>query len=160
MAKRAGVARSSRRRVGKVLVPLDGSRLAEAAINIAERVGSELLLLSVVARINPAQLVRADDSAVSRTLATRNAKAQQYLEAVRRRLMRRGSRARVLVRPGDPGREIPACAAAERAQLIAMSTHGRSGLRRTLLGSVAEVVVRRASVPILLVRGTPARGRR
>jgi nucleotide-binding universal stress UspA family protein len=160
MARRARAARSSSGGVETVLVPLDGSKLAEAAIGVAERVGAELVLLSVLAPVNPAHLVRADDSAPYRTLQTRNAKAQQYLEAVRMRLRRRGSRARILVRSGDPAREIPACADAERVQLIAMSTHGRSGLRRTLFGSVAEAVLRRASVPVLLVRGTAARARR
>jgi hypothetical protein len=70
------------------------------------------------------------------------------LEAVRQRLERRGLRARVLVRSGDPAEEILACVRAERVGLIAMSTHGRSGLRRALFGSVAEGVLRRARVPI------------
>ncbi len=67
-----------------------------------------------------------------------------------------GARARVLVRSGDPAEEILACAKAEHVGLIAMSTHGRSGLRRTLFGGVAEAVVRRAPLPVLLVRATAA----
>lgn len=133
MARRARGTRSSRGRVGTVLVPLDGSKLAEAAINVAERVGTELVLLSVVAPVNPAELVRADDSAAYRTLEMQNAKAQQYLEAVRRRLRCRGSRARVLIRPGDPGREISAlrggraCAVDRQAARAVAGTALRAG---------------------------------
>jgi nucleotide-binding universal stress UspA family protein len=69
---------------------------------------------------------------------------------------RRGVPARTLVRSGDPAAEILGCAKAEGASLIAMSTHGRSGLRRTLFGSVAEAVVRRSPLPVLIVRATGA----
>jgi nucleotide-binding universal stress UspA family protein len=79
-------------------------------------------------------------------------KAARYLDSVRRRLGRRGVRTRMLVRAGDPVEEILACARAERVALVAMSTHGRSGLRRALFGSVAQGVLRRVPVPILLVR--------
>lgn len=157
MAKHARATVSPRGRIGRVLVPLDGSKLAEAALGAAERISgrasSDMLLLSVVAPVNPAPLLR-DESIPRRTLETRYGKAQRYLEAVRQRLERRGVRARVLVRSGDPAEEILACARAERVGLIAMSTHGRSGLGRALFGSVAEGVLRRARVPILLVRGS------
>ena len=159
MAKHARVADSPGKRIGPVLVPLDGWKLAEAALGAAERVSgraaSEMLLLSVVAPVNPAPLLR-DDAVPRRTLETRYSKARRYLEGVRRRLERRGIRARMLVRSGGPAEEILTCAKAERAGLIALSTHGRSGLRRALFGSVAEAVVRRAPLPILLVRATRA----
>jgi nucleotide-binding universal stress UspA family protein len=150
---------SRKNRIRRVLVPLDGSRLAEAALVAAERIAgrapSEMLLLSVVAPVNPAPLLR-EDAVPRRTLETRYSRARRYLEGVRRRLERRGVRARMLVSSGDPAAEILACAKKERACLIAMSTHGRSGLRRALFGSVAEAVVRRARLPVLLVRATRA----
>jgi nucleotide-binding universal stress UspA family protein len=156
MAKRARATASTRKRIGPVLVPLDGSRLAETAIGAAERISgrdaNDMVLLSVVAPVNPAPLLQ-DESIPRRTLESRYSKAGRYLDAVRQRLGRRGMRARVLVRSGDPAEEIVACARAERVGLIAMSTHGRSGLRRALFGSVAEGVIRQAPVPILLVRG-------
>ena len=143
----------------KVLVPLDGSRFGEQAIGaVARFTGTdrrEVVLLQVVAPVNPAPLMR-DDSAPRRTLETRYSKANAYLDGVRKRLGRRGVPARTLVRSGDPAEEILGCAKAEGAGLIAMSTHGRSGLRRTLFGSVAEAVVRRSPLPVLIVRATGA----
>ena len=57
-----------------------------------------------------------------------------------------------VVREGDPVDEILAVAASLDAQMIALGTHGRRGLAHILLGSVAEQVVRRATVPVLTVR--------
>ena len=143
----------------KVLVPLDGSRFGEQAIGAVTRFTGadrrEVVLLQVVAPVNPAPLMR-DDSVPRRTLETRYSKANAYLDGVRKRLGRRGVPVRTLVRSGDPAEEILGCAKAEGASLIAMSTHGRSGLRRTLFGSVAEAVVRRSPLPVLIVRATGA----
>ena len=62
------------------------------------------------------------------------------------------SASRTFVREGDPADEILAVAAAIGARMIVLGTHGRRGLTHVLLGSVAEQVVRRASVPVLTVR--------
>lgn len=136
----------------KVLVPLDGSRFGERAlVAVARFTGPdrrEVVLLQVVVPIDPAPLLP-DGSAARR-------EAERYLDRVRKRLARRGIPVRVLVRSGDPAEEILGCAKAEGASLIAMSTHGRSGLRRTLFGSVAETVLRRATLPVLLVRAGKA----
>lgn len=149
----------TRKRTTKVIVPLDGSRFGEQAIGaVARFTGAdrrEVVLLQVVAPVNPAPLLR-DDSVARRTLETRYSKANACLDGVRKRLGRRGVPARTLVRSGDPAEEILGCAKAEGASLIAMSTHGRSGLRRTLFGSVAEAVVRRSPLPVLIVRATGA----
>ena len=143
----------------KVLVPLDGSRFGEQAIGaVARFTGAdrrEVVLLQVVAPVNPAPLLR-DDSVARRTVETRYSKANAYLDGVWKRLGLRGVPARTLVRSGDPAEEILGCAKAEGAGLIAMSTHGRSGLRRTLFGSVAEAVVRRSPLPVRMVRAPGA----
>ncbi|MBI2162012.1 MAG: universal stress protein [Candidatus Rokubacteria bacterium] len=147
-----------------VLVPLDGSRLAERALAAARQLvahdESVLVLLQVVAPVNPVHLDRVVRTGPGRTLAARRRRAGRYLEKVRERLARRGVRARIRVRAGDPATEILRAAPAERAGLIAMSTHGRTGVRRVLLGSVAEAVVRRAPLPVLLVRGAARRASR
>jgi nucleotide-binding universal stress UspA family protein len=62
----------------------------------------------------------------------------------------RGLRVGVTVRAGLPAEVIPAVAAETKSGLVAMSTHGRSGLGRLFLGSVAERVLRSVSVPVLL----------
>jgi nucleotide-binding universal stress UspA family protein len=58
---------------------------------------------------------------------------------------------------GDPAGEIVRIAEDEKADMIVLGTHGRTGVTRLLMGSVAEVVVRRAPCPVLVYRETPAR---
>ena len=58
----------------------------------------------------------------------------------------------VSVRFGDPAEEIVACARESDSDLVAMATHGRTGLRHLLMGSVAEQVLRRLAIPVMLVR--------
>jgi nucleotide-binding universal stress UspA family protein len=115
-----------------------------------------LTLLRVVDPINPAPLLR-DEAGARLRLAGRRGEAARYLDAVRRRLERRGIPARIVVRAGDPAQEILDYARSREMDLIAMSTHGRTGLRRAVFGSVAEAVGRQALVPVLLVRSQPGR---
>lgn len=150
----------------RILVPLDGSPVGERALSYLERVagraGSEVLLLQVVASVNPAPLVPKYGPSPVEVLETRRQRAEAYLERVRRGLQRRGITARVMVRSGDPAEEILACASTQGADLVLMSTHGRSGVRRVLMGSVAESVLRKSSLPVLLIpsRIAPATRRR
>jgi nucleotide-binding universal stress UspA family protein len=141
----------------RVLVPLDGSELAEAILPFAEQVagplGAEVVLLSVVEvpyteALTTAGVVSPD------TFRLRELDAQRYLAEVEQRLSRKGLRARTGVGFGLPADEILAAARTGGVDLIAMSTHGRSGLGRALFGSVAEAVLRDSSVPILLIRMT------
>jgi nucleotide-binding universal stress UspA family protein len=81
-------------------------------------------------------------------------RANEYLEYLAGRLTAKGIRAVAKVRIGDPSREILAAVAEEKVDLIAMTTHGRSGLGRLLFGSVAENLLRSAPVPVLLLRMT------
>jgi len=145
----------------KILVPLDGSSLGEAVIGYLEQIAdpsrAELVLLQVVAPVKPVGLVRAREAAAYRALADQRARAERYLEEVRTRLGRQRIRARLLVRSGEAAKEILDCAATQDVDLIAMSTHGRSGLRRVLFGSVAEAVLRKSPVPILLARAETGR---
>ena len=140
-----------------IIVPLDGSQLAEQAllpaVRLAERFGSELLLLRVVTpeRSLPslaylAPRAEGDPAAAGRSLMD---EAQAYLDSLR--LPSAGLRLRTQVLCGAPPELIIAAAAEGGADLIVMSTHGRAGLMRLLYGSVAEAVLRGASVPVLLV---------
>lgn len=141
----------------KILVPLDGSPRAESVIGYVERIAdparTTVTLLQVVAAVNPASLVRLDESAAHRMIGEQRGKAEQYLERIRARLARRRIAARTVVRAGDPAAIIVDRVRTEGADLVAMSTHGRTGLRRLLMGSVAEAVLRKSSVPVVLVRG-------
>jgi nucleotide-binding universal stress UspA family protein len=71
----------------------------------------------------------------------------------------KGVRTRLEVRHGTPVTEIVGCAQAVGADLIAMTTHGRSGLGRLLFGSVAESVLRHAEIPVFLMRLTESQVR-
>ena len=140
----------------KILVPLDGSRLAESVIDYVERIAeparTTVTLLQVVAPVKPGSLLRLDESAALRTIADQRAEAERYLERIRARLTRRRIAARTVVRAGDPAAIIVDRVRAEGADLVAMTTHGRSGLRRLLMGSVAESVLRKSPATVLLTR--------
>jgi nucleotide-binding universal stress UspA family protein len=148
--------RSRRRRPsGGILVPVDGSRLSERAIAAAERLAvparAPIVLLHVVPPINPGRAARLDETTAYGTLDRAYAKAWRYLERLQTRLKDRGRTVRTVVRSGQAADEILACARAERVDVIAMSSHGRSGLQRALLGSVAQSVLRKARLPVLLL---------
>jgi nucleotide-binding universal stress UspA family protein len=139
-----------------ILVPLDGSRHAEAALGpaqeLAEKLGSEIVLLQVV--LFPPYSLYGDGSAY---LAAFDPdvllkEAREYLDALAKRLT--VSRVRVVVELGQPTLAIAEIAQREKADLIAMATHGRSGLARLVLGSVATGTIQRASVPLMLIRPT------
>jgi nucleotide-binding universal stress UspA family protein len=149
----------------RILVPLDGSELAESILPVVQRlaggVGAETILLRVVEPLSAGEAFAAAGVVLPDTLLERQLEAKTYLEAVRHRLRDTGIVARPDVRTGAPAGEIAAAATAHGADLIAMATHGRGGLGRLLFGSVAEAVLRTAPVPVLMIRsparaGTPA----
>ena len=134
----------------KIVVPLDGSKLAELALPYAEelaaRTGSQITLLRVIAS------GEAEDYE----------KNQVYLKGVAREveidtkklLEKSGGEIKVetAVLTGNPAEAIVDYAATKKISLIVMASHGRSGIGRWTLGSVAEKVVRGGSSPVLLVR--------
>lgn len=77
---------------------------------------------------------------------------EQELLADRKRLSAVGFEVTLDVRFGDPAEEIAAAVCQRGADMVAMATHGRTGLRHLLMGSVAEQVLRRVDVPVMLVR--------
>lgn len=83
--------------------------------------------------------------------------AQTKLERISRQKLKAGTRYEILVMPGDPAVEVLQMAVKLGIDLMVMATHGRKGLRRLLLGSVAERVVREAQCPVLTVKPKAAR---
>jgi nucleotide-binding universal stress UspA family protein len=135
---------------GTILVPLDGSPLAEQGVHAACRVAietrAELLLLTAVTFATHAG---AAERAKERLAL---ADAWQYLEYQQQSAARYGLEVRTMVVPGDAVRAILFATETEGVELISMATHGRSALRHALLGSVSAAVVRETRVPILLSR--------
>jgi nucleotide-binding universal stress UspA family protein len=140
----------------RMLVPLDGSGSAEAILPFAEQVAgpldAEVVLLRVVEPMSPLELVASAGVVVPDSFSVRGMEAKQYLSEVERRLSKKGLRVHTRVAHGPPAEEILSAAQVSRADLIAMATHGRSGVSRVLFGSVAEAVLRGSPVPVLLIR--------
>lgn len=120
----------------KILVPLDGSELAARILVHARRLlhapGSMVTLLRVIPKVEDLETT------------------SLVLEEVRERLSADGVPATARVVVGDPAMRIAQIAEESDASLIALSTHGRSGVARVLRGSVAEETLRIAPVPVLL----------
>ena len=139
----------------RILVPLDGSMLAEAALWAAiDLAGKNGATLSLVRAAQAHTLLGADPvEAQVRTVR----EAEEYLAAVRRQLQDKGvTRVETHVWYGPAAAAIVEAASFQKAGLIVMCTHGRSGLGRLVLGSVAESVLRGTTIPILIVRADTA----
>lgn len=147
----------------KILVPLDGSELAEQVlpkvIELANCTGAEIVLLRVPDVPVYDYLVPAPEFGVGMQEQA-VAQARQYLTNMSAELRAMGLKVRAEVTDGGDAvfSTILETAQKVKADLIAMSTHGRSGLARLVMGSVADDVIRRARLPVLLVRPQPVNG--
>ena len=145
----------------KILVPLDGSALAEKAIPhataLAKGTGAEVTLTTVVQLtlgVAGAKLEAMPEYAAERRAAL-TGEAMIYLQKVQKNLTDQGVLAKSVTLEGDIASEIINYAEKNDFDLIAMATHGRSGIKRFVLGSVAEKVIRSAGKPVLLIRALP-----
>lgn len=139
----------------KLLVPLDGSKTAEKALPytryLAQDKNVAVELLAVVDVANMASHMTAERALHLDTMVDDAVRAsEKYLQAVAGTLT--AAKIKTVVDSGRPEEVIIEKAAAEQDTLITMATHGRSGINRWLLGSVAEKVLRAASNPVLLIR--------
>lgn len=134
----------------RILVPLDGSPLAERALPYAEtlarRTGARLVLLRTVEA--HALTVRGRSEARGALMI----EAETYLDGVAARLRERGFSVDLVLSDGNAAEEIEEEIVLRAIDLVVMATHGRSGLGRWVYGSVAECVLHLAEVPVLLVR--------
>jgi nucleotide-binding universal stress UspA family protein len=141
----------------RILVPLDGSELAEAVLTQVRRIlfhlDAEVLLMQAVA--TPPS-VEGDFRRVQEHLESRSS---EYLEGLRAKMADQGARVRWVARQGPVAETILQVAQAEEASLIALSTHGRTGLARFVLGSIAEKVMRASPIPVLALRSYADTGR-
>ena len=140
---------------GRMLIPLDGSKTAEDVLPYARRLAADarvaVELLGVVEMAEIAEDIASNQAAYAGALvreAVRN--STEYLEKLAQTF--HNGKVRCNVHQGRPEVIIIAAASADRATLIAMATHGRSGVTRWLLGSVTEKVLRGTVNPLLVVR--------
>jgi nucleotide-binding universal stress UspA family protein len=140
----------------RILLPLDGSPLAEQAlphaIAQAEHFQAELVLLRVVERLPRTGGSLSSQATFEQTEGQMKAWACEYLEGIAANIQERGIPVQVVTSLGDPHKTIVKFSETNQVDLIVISTRGRSGLSRWLMGSVADRVLRGAKVPVLLVR--------
>lgn len=151
----------------KLLVPLDGSRLGNKAIThaseVAQKFGSTVTLLQVVKPVSPISLgepVGVDGSyAAEIMLETAAVQEKRNLESARRylkqqlkKLTAKGINGSYDIVIGSPSEAIIKYCKKNKIDLVVMTTHGRSGIKRAFMGSVAEAVIRDKGVPVLAIR--------
>lgn len=143
----------------KILVPLDGSKLAEVALahveQLAWELGSALVLLRVVRPPRSVEHPRAEEMmALNREReSVFKHEAEKYLAARRGALRNKKIQVSTRIIVSEAVADaILDFADQQRVDLIAMSTHGRSGLGRWVYGSVADKVLQGATCPVLLIR--------
>ena len=143
-----------------VLVPLDGSELAECVLPHVEEIvfrhGTEALIL--LRALEPLPTAVGGDYIFSEEISNRlqaehSRGARAYLEGVANRLRAPGPQVTCEVVLGPPATAIADYAAHHPVDLIIMATHGRSGMGRWLMGSVADRLLHASCAPVLLVRG-------
>jgi nucleotide-binding universal stress UspA family protein len=151
-----------------ILVPLDGSRFGSHALryafDLAHHYNARVVLLRVVepeipvsAVATPMGMETSTSAQIAVEEATRqdqiNARhAKRYMHRKLREVTSRGIQAAYHVIIGDPFDSIMNTCKKEHIDLVVMTTHGKSGLKRAILGSVADKVVRDTRVPALVIR--------
>jgi nucleotide-binding universal stress UspA family protein len=141
-----------------ILVPLDGSKRAEVILShveeIARKMGSRIILLTCVEQklvytgdMEIPAMVQSDEDMVERTKI-----ATSYLKEVQTKLEQQGIQVSTTIMQGPPVEAILAVAAQENVDMIAIASHGRSGLGRVFYGSVAAGVLQRVDRPLLVIR--------
>ena len=142
----------------KCLVPLDGSELAECALNHVKKLAKEnsvgeVTLLNVVKVDIPWADVHQQTIDLEAIRKPLFAAARKYLADVESRLSSKGIKVKTKVIEGNrPGETIIDYAAKNRMALIVIATHGHTGFKKLLLGSVATRVLHDSPVPVLLIR--------
>lgn len=139
----------------KILVPLDGSKTAEVVLPHAQALayseGAELVILRVA--VNPAlEFAFTDPSIIESVVNDLESQSKTYMDGIEAQLKSAKVQVSSIVREGEVAEVILKTAEEIGADVIAMSTHGRTGAARWLLGSVADRVVRNSNVPVMLIR--------
>jgi nucleotide-binding universal stress UspA family protein len=138
----------------KILVPLDGSEISEAALPHAEAIakseGAEIILLRVP-MIPPAEFFSRDPAIAVKIQEEEEAEAIEYVNKKKDELEKDNIKVSVILQEGPVPDTILSVADDIHADMITMSTHGRTGIKRWLMGSVADRVVNHAHIPVMLI---------
>ena len=142
-----------------ILVPLDGSKRAEAILphveDLAKRYGAKVILLSIV-EFEP--LIIAPEPMYSgfdpQNRQQRIQEVESYLAGWQKKFQKKDIETEIIVGDGPVVQEIITCAEQKAVDLIAMASHGRTGLARVFYGSVAAGILQRVDRPLLLIRSS------
>ena len=141
---------------GRILVPLDGSELAEQVLPyvsfLSQKLQSPIQLLQVLAPVPQELIDSAHGSYPHRVAEGQRSHAQDYLDRVAGQLRESGLLVQGATQEGEPAQIIVSEAERDPDTLIALCTHGRTGITRWTMGSVADKVLHAVSVPLLLIR--------
>ena len=146
--------------IKRILVPLDGSKVAEQIVPHAEELarcmGAELILFqayeSFFGVISGEAMVTMSAEEIKEANRHREEDAKAYLRTIAGTLREMGLTVSEVVVPGDPADVILSYAESNAVDMISMSTHGLSGLKRWVFGSVTDKVLHAGDMPVLVVR--------
>jgi len=146
----------------KILVPLDGSKLAECALPHVEELAKgcdteEVILVSVTERVKGYRVVEGSSQPLGQRLipeasGKKEKQAQKYLDRIAKTMAAKGINVSTEVLLWKPEEAIVGYAKQYGCDLIVMASHGRSGPSRWAHGSVADKVLRASGIPVLMIR--------
>jgi len=135
-----------------ILLPLDGSRLAEQVVPYAQQVAkaskAKVTLLNVVSPVD----ARVSNEAIEKMLQSERSSLEQHLKKVEEAFRGRGIETQSVIVTGNPADEIVRAVADRKCDLVTMATRGHSGIGRWMFGSTADKVLHAVSSPLLLIR--------
>ncbi len=144
------------KRYKRILVPLDGSELAELALvdalSLAELSEADVTLLRIIPPMDEVIIAGEHTIVLDEQRELKQEQAEEYLSSVCQRKECRNLNMQTVIEFGPVGETIIDYAREHPIDLIVMATHGRSGLSRWFMGSVADKVIHGANQPVLLVR--------
>ncbi len=135
-----------------IVVPLDGSKLSEAALPYVEELAKQTRAEVYLIQVMDTRPATVDTFAIPRTLEEDFEDAAKYLSGLATAWQAEGLDVKWEVLQGAPAATIIRFAKSCGAFMIAMSTHGRSGISRMVFGSVADQVMRQVGIPVLMIR--------
>jgi len=140
--------------IKRIMVPLDGSRLAEQALPLAGTLASAFAAELLIATATTTSDHHESDDRFGLLNEAGRLAAEQYLEATEQELGAKGFRVSTAISTGRPHIAISSLCDLERVDLVVMTTHGRSGVSRWTMGSVADKVLRTTNTPLILIHPT------
>jgi universal stress protein A len=144
--------------IKNILLPTDFSNLSLSAANFAialsKQYNAEIDLMHVIEKTPPLMYIHSINPQIESFLSYIEEDAKAGLEKIAERLKKEGANIRTVLRRGLSYQEIVDYAEGNRIDIIVIATHGRTGILHTLLGSVAEKVIRYSKIPVLVITPT------